>query len=61
MRVKRSVEDWVDVQADSPLHAETLAVNMPGVLSVFRGSAIRGDRPIDQPTPAGIDFEDEDD
>lgn len=60
VRVKRTIEDWIEVQADSPLQAETLAATMPMVLSVFGGSAMRGDKPIDSIPPAGVQ-DDEDD
>ena len=51
VRVVRKVEEWVSVQADTPLQAETIAASMPMVLSVFGGSAMRGDRPIEGMTP----------
>lgn len=44
VRVIRAVELWVDVQAESSAQAETLARNLPQVLSVFGGSAIRADK-----------------
>lgn len=59
VRVKRSIEDWVAVQSDTPLQAEQLAATVPGVLSVFGQSAILGDRPVEQAVPAGIMDEDE--
>ena len=43
VRVYRKVEEWVEVIAESPEHAEQLAGNLPNVLSVFGKSAIRGD------------------
>lgn len=60
VRVRRALEDWIDVQADSPLQAEELAATLPQVLSVFGGSAMRGDKPIDSIPPAGVQ-DDEDD
>jgi hypothetical protein len=57
VRVKRAIEDWVQIEADTPLQAELDAANMIGVISVFGGSAMRGDRPIDQVPPAGIEDE----
>ena len=60
VRVVRKVEDWVEVHADNPLQAEQLAVVLPMVISVFGGSAIRGDKPVDFIPAAGvIDDEDE--
>jgi hypothetical protein len=55
VRVKRAIEDWVQVEAYTPLQAELDAANMIGVVSVFGGSAMRGDRPIDQVRPEGIE------
>ena len=55
VRVKRAIEDWVQVESDTPLQAELDAISIPGVISVFGGSAMRGDRPIDQVPPAGIE------
>lgn len=43
VRVKRAVEDWVEVVAETPDQAEQLAANLPHVISVFGKSAIRGD------------------
>ena len=60
VRVRKSVEDWVSIQADSALQAEELVINMPFILSVFNGSTIRGDRPVDQAIPVGVE-ENEDD
>ena len=60
VRVRRSVEEWVEVQADTPLQAEQLAASIPQVLSVFSGSAMRGDKPIDQIPPAGVEDVDDD-
>jgi hypothetical protein len=60
VRVRKSVEDWVDVQADTPLQAEKLAATLPFVISVFTGSVIRGDRPIDQGPPVGVQEDDDD-
>ena len=60
VRVKRAVEDWVEVRADPPLQAEELAINVPGVISVFGRSAIRGDTPVHRPLPVGVEDPDED-
>lgn len=54
VRVKRSIEDWVDVPADNPLQAEALAANLPNVIVVFAQSAILGTKPVSQSTPASI-------
>jgi hypothetical protein len=60
VRVRKSVEDWVSVSADTPLQAETLVATMPFILSVFNGMTMRGDRPVDQAIPVGVLEEDED-
>lgn len=60
VRVVRKVEEWADVESETPLQAETLAAMLPGVLNVFAGSALRGDRPIGSVPALGvIDDEDE--
>lgn len=59
VRVYRKIEDWVDVSADTPLQAEQQASILPGVLSIFSGLTIRGDKPISQLSPVGV-VEDED-
>ena len=46
VRVKRSVEAWVEVQASSGPEAEVEAAKIPGVVSVFGRSAIYGDESI---------------
>ena len=60
VRVVRKVEEWVSVQADTPLQAETITASMPMVLSVFGGSAMRGDKPIEGMTlPLTASIEDD--
>ena len=54
VRVKRAVEDWVDVKADDALLAEQLAANIPGVISVFGRSAIPGGKPVTQDFIMGV-------
>ena len=54
VRVKRSIEDWVSVQADTAMQAETEAYKVPGVVSVFGKSAIPGDKPMDVERPLGV-------
>ena len=60
VRVRRAIEDWVDVQADNALQAEQSAANMPQVLSVFGGSAMPGNKPVDRPIPAGVEDDGDD-
>lgn len=59
VRVKRAIEDWVDIAADTPLQAEQLAATIPNVISVFGQSAISGDKPVEGPVPVGV-IDDED-
>ena len=40
---KRAVEEWVQVEAENALDAESEAYKAPGVISVFSQSAIRAD------------------
>lgn len=54
VRVKRAIEDWVDVEAGSAAEAEVKAAAVPGVLSVFQRSAVRGDLKMDAERPAGV-------
>jgi hypothetical protein len=54
VRVKRAIEAWVDVQATSAVQAEADAINLPGVISVFGKSAIRGDEAALPERPAGV-------
>lgn len=43
VRVRRAIETWVDVEATSGPEAESEAAKVPGVISVFGRSALRGD------------------
>lgn len=52
VRVKRSIEAWVDVLALTAAAAEADALKVPGVISVFGKSAIRGDQAaLPEPAP----------
>lgn len=55
VRVKRAMEDWVEVQADSPQEAEAKALHLPGVLSVFSRMTIRADMRVDVARPVGVE------
>lgn len=48
------MEVWVDVQSYSAGEAEAGAANLPGVLSVFGKSAIRGDEAALPERPTGV-------
>lgn len=54
VRVKREIEAWVDVEANSQIAAEVEARKVPGVVSVFGGSAIRGDQESLPQRPEGV-------
>lgn len=54
VRTKRAIEAWVDVQAVTAAEAEASAANLPGVISVFGKSAIRGDEAALPERPAGV-------
>ena len=54
VRVKRSIEAWVDVEAFNARDAELEAAKVPGVLSVFDKSAIRGDEAARPEPPEGV-------
>lgn len=41
VRVRRAVEDWVEVRAMDAVEAEVLAGQRPGVISVVPNTAIR--------------------
>lgn len=55
VRVHKLVELWVDVEASTPAEAEAEAVKVPGVVSVFAKSAMRADRPADEPGPISVE------
>ena len=52
--MKRAIEDWVDVEAESAVEAEQKAIAVPGVLSVFGKSAVRGDFVAEADRPVGV-------
>lgn len=54
VRVRRAIEVWVDVQAVTAAQAEIEAVYVPGVISVFGKSAIRGDEAALPEHPPGV-------
>ena len=47
VRVKRAVEDWVELSAETGSQAERAAASLPGVINVFGLSAIPADKPVD--------------
>lgn len=60
VRVRRSIEDWIDVSADTPQQAEEQAAVLPGVISVFGNSAMDGSKPVGQVVTAAIEDNDGD-
>ena len=54
VRIKRAIEDWVDVEAESAVEAEQKAIAVPGVISVFSRSAVRGDFVAESDRPVGV-------
>ena len=54
VRVNRSIEAWVDVEATTAAAAEIGAAKVPGVISVFGRSAVRGDIAEMPERPAGV-------
>jgi hypothetical protein len=51
VRVKRVIEDWVEVLAFEGAEAEAEAENLPGVVGVLKGYTLRGDRPVEGNSP----------
>lgn len=54
VRVRRSVEDWVSVEAQNQMQAEAEAAKVPGVIMVFGSSAIRADFVPETARPEGV-------
>ena len=54
VRVKKTIEDWVDVDAFTAIEAETEAYKLFGVVSVFPRSAIRTDEVKEDERPIGV-------
>ena len=54
VRVRRAIQDWVDVDAATAAEAEDKANDVPGVISVFKKSAVRGDLRLDADRPPGV-------
>lgn len=46
VRVKRFMDDWIDVQANTPEEAEIAAASKPFILAVYSKSAIPGERSL---------------
>lgn len=59
VRVKRIVEDSVEVVTRTADQAEKEALQLPGVVGVLQGATIRGDRRVDDPFVGIEDGEDE--
>jgi hypothetical protein len=59
VRVKRTVEDWVEISASTKQEAEKAASTMAGVASVLPGMTISGEKPSGYMIPIGIEDDDE--
>ncbi len=57
VRVKLSVETWVDVDAPTAKIAEQEAAKLPNVISVFGLSATPADKLAEAPRPVGVQEE----
>ena len=57
VRVKLAVEGWVDVEAPTAVVAEAEAVKLPGVISVFKSSAIPANQLAEARPPEGVQEE----
>lgn len=51
IRVQRKIEDWVTVEASSKEEAELKASQLPGIVNVFTGLSMRGDKPAGTSIP----------
>lgn len=61
VRVRKTIEDWLDITADTKELAEQEASTKPGVISVFVGSTISGERPVIGNTQMGVMDDSEED
>ena len=59
VRVRRMIEDFVDVNAPSKEEAEKVAATMAGVASVMPGNTISGEKPVGYMIPIGVAEDDD--
>lgn len=60
VRVKRLLEDWIEVLATSPEEAEALAKITPNIVHVFPQMTMSGEKPIEgMIPPVGVEDVDE--
>jgi hypothetical protein len=59
VRVKRTIEDWVEISASTKPEAEKAASTMAGVVAVLPGMTISGEKPSGYMIPIGIEDDDE--
>ena len=59
VRVRRTIEDWVECNASTKQEAEAAAATMAGVVAVLPGMTISGERPSGYMIPIGIEDDDE--
>lgn len=55
VRVKRLIEDWVDVNAHTAREAEDLARVLPGVSFVYAPSAVPADKVAEKGPAIGVE------
>lgn len=60
VRVIRQLEDWVEIKAETMEEANLLAAQRPGIVNVFIGSTISGEKPAGQVLPIGVADDNED-
>jgi len=59
VRVLRKIEDWVEEVADTAQEAEILASTKPGIISIFPGMTMSGEKPVGTHVPIGVVEDDE--
>jgi hypothetical protein len=47
VRVRRTIEDWVEVQADTAELAEQQALTLPGIVYVMTNYTMSAEKPIE--------------
>lgn len=55
VRVLKKVEDWIEVITETKDEAEKEAAFRPGVISIFKGSTISGEKPVGTVVPIGVE------
>lgn len=55
VRVLRKVDVWLEIIAEDQDAAEKEAAFRPGVVSVFKGSTMSGEKPVGSVYPIGVE------